>query len=292
MQLAIATRQPFSFDQTLTFMRRFPPCQAETILGDDHATAAITVAGRAHAFTLRRRGTGLVVEVADGLAEPVARELARRAAAFVGADDDLRALYAAAEDDAPFAPVVRELGGLHHVRFLGLEEIAVYCVMMQRAPLRMATRYKAKFLDRFGHRVEAGGRTLRAMPSLDELAVLEPADIAEAIGHRPKGERIAEVTRGVAAIGERFLREAPYAEARDALLAIPGVGPFSAGAILLRGLGRMEELPSLEMFERDGRAIYGRAWNPRAIERRYGDKIGYWSFYLKTAAARRAEAAA
>jgi DNA-3-methyladenine glycosylase II len=93
------------------------------------------------------------------------------------------------------------------------------------------------------------------------------------------------VIAGVADLGEAFLREAPYAEARDALLEIPGVGPFAAGAILLRGLGRMDELPSMEMFEREGRAIYKRAWAPKAIAQRYGEHIGYWSYYVKIAGA-------
>jgi len=31
---------------------------------------------------------------------------------------------------------------------------------------------------------------------------------------------------------------------------------------------------------------YGAAWNEEAIARRYGDQIGYWSFYVKTGAAR------
>jgi len=286
MKLAIDTRPPFSFDQTLAFIARFLPSQAETIITGDSLTGAITVDGRAHAFTLRlavrQRSSSLAADVASP-------EVARRAGEFIGAADDLRAFYGAAEGDAPFHALVRSLWGLHHVRFLGLEDIAVYSVMMQRAPIERATTYKRRFLDRFGHRVAVGGRTLRAMPSLAELAALEPDDIAAAIGHRPKAKRIAEVVRGVASLGETFLREAPYDEAKRALLAIPGVGPFSAGAILLRGLGRMDELPSVDMFEREGRAIYGRAWNPRAIQHRYGDQIGYWSFYLKTGAARLAD---
>jgi DNA-3-methyladenine glycosylase II len=279
MQHAIAVTEPFELAQTLTFLRRFLPSATETIVADDAVTAAITVDGRACAFTLRTRGTQLVAETPSA-------EVARRAADWIGAADDLRALYAAAAGDPPFAALVRVLHGLHQVRFLGLEDITAYSVMMQRASIARAVGYKRKFLERFGHRVEVGDRTLRAMPSLAELATLDGADIGAAIGHRPKGERIAEVARGVAAIGERYLREAPYEDAKRALLAIPGVGPFSAGAILLRGLGRTDELPSLEMFEDEGRAIYGRAWHPRAIAKRYGDQIGYWSFYLKTGAAR------
>jgi DNA-3-methyladenine glycosylase II len=282
MHHAIPTRQPFSFAHTLAFMRRFLPSQSSVAIDEDAVTAAITVGGRACAFTLRVRGRGLV-------ADAPTPEVARRAGELVSASDDVRPFYAAAEGDRPMHELVRSLWGLHHVRFLGLEEVAVYGVLMQRTPMKLAVRYKQRFLERFGHRVTHGGRVLLAMPSLDQLAALAPDEIVAAIGHRPKGERIAEVVRGVAAIGEDHLRRAPYAEARRALLEIRGIGPFSAGAILLRGLGRMDELPSLDMFEHDGRAIYGRTWSPRAITQRYGDQIGYWSFYLKIGAARSSE---
>ena len=88
-------------------------------------------------------------------------------------------------------------------------------------------------------------------------------------------------------LGEAFLTSAPYAEARDALCAIPGIGPFSAAAILLRGLGRMDDVPlAMKGFAEPARDVYGAAWDPRATVRRYGPALGYWSFYLKTGAAR------
>jgi DNA-3-methyladenine glycosylase II len=276
MKHTIPARQPFSFARSLTFMARFAPCATAVHLTDDAVTAAVAIAGRAEPFTLHAEGAGLRCDAASA-------EVARRAGEFVGADDDVGPLYAAAETDPPFLAIVKELRGLHQVRFLGLEDIVVYAVLMQRTPMAMATRYKRKFLERFGHPVEVGGVTVRAMPELGELARLEADAIADAIGHRPKSERIAVVARGVAAIGEAFLREAPYEDAKRALLAISGVGPFTAGAILLRGLGRMDDVPSVEMFEEPGRAIYGRAWNPAAIARRYGAHIGYWSYYLKVA---------
>ncbi len=283
MQLTIPTTQPFSFAQTLAFIRRFPPCQGDYLITDDALTAAVTIDGCAVPFTLRESAGELTVEVADaryGVA------IAARAAHFVGASDDLSELYAAARTDPPFAALVNELYGLHHVRFLTLEEIAVYCVMMQRTPIKLASRMKRKFFERFGLAVDVSGVTLRAMPELAELAKLEPAAIGEAIGHARKGELIANVVRGVAHIGETTLREAPYETARDALLEITGVGPFSAAAILLRGLGRMDELPAMRGFEEQARAVYGADYDEAAVRRRYGRQIGYWSFYLKTGAGR------
>jgi DNA-3-methyladenine glycosylase II len=290
MQLSIATKQPFSFAQALAFVRRFPPCQGEYVVSHDSLTAAVSVHGIARGFTLRPGlgdGAPLRIDLPRHVDGATQWALLARASDLVGAGDDVAALYAAAEGDPAFQPVIAELHGLHHVRFLTLEDIAVYCVLMQRTPIQIASLYKRRFLDRFGIPVEAGGATLRAMPELAELVELSADDVADAIGHRRKAELIVDVVRGVAAIGEAFLRDAPYAAARDALLDVPGVGPFSAAAILLRGLGRMDELPMMDRFEDDARAVYGSAYDAAAIAQRYGGQIGYWAYYIKTYASRR-----
>jgi DNA-3-methyladenine glycosylase II len=283
MTLTIAPRQPFSFVETLQFARSFPPLAAQVEVQDRDSSlaAALAIAGRAYAFVVRpTRGDRLAI---DTPAPPrVHAELARRVTDWLGADDHLEAFYTRAKGDPAMHAVIAAHRGLRHVRFLGgLAEIAVYSVLMQRTPVALATRYLQRFLASFGLPARAGDRELRAMPELPALAALAEPAIAEAIGHRSKAARIATVVREVAAIGEPFLREAPYANARDALLAIPGIGPFSAAAILLRGLGRMDELPCMDQFADHGRALYGRGWNPDSIVRSYGDQIGYWSFYLK-----------
>ena len=285
MRLSIAVKQPYSFAQTVAFLRRFPPCQGDYLITDDAITAAVSVRGIARAFTLRA-GNQLTIDVPRHIDADTQRALIARASDFIGAADDLSALYAAAEQDPPFRRIVEQLHGLHHVRFLTLEEIAVYCVFMQHTPIKLASLYKRRFLDAFGIPIDVGGATLRAMPEIDQLVELDEAHIAEAIGHPRKAAMVAGVVRGVAAIGEHFLRTAPYEAARDALLEVPGIGPFSAAAILLRGLGRMDEPPPVRNFETEARALYGRAYDADAIARRYGKQIGYWSFYVKTGVAR------
>lgn len=276
MNILLATTKPFSFDQTLTFVSRFPGCQAQACVGDGDLTGAFAAGGRGWAVTLRAsRGDVLAVLPAGAPAQ-----LAQRAADWIGAADDVEPLYERAAGDRPFRPIIAKLHGLHHVRFLGLEDIAVHSVLMQRQSPAQTARMKRTFLAALGHPAGA----LFAMPELDELAGLSAEQIEKAISHRAKAERIVSVVRGVARLGERFLRTAPYADAKRALLEIPGIGPFSATAILLRGLGRHDENPVLEMFADEGRAVYGGAWDERAIVRRYGDQIGYWTYYLKAGA--------
>jgi DNA-3-methyladenine glycosylase II len=233
-------------------------------------------------FTLSGAAGGLAIELDTDLSAAARDQLVAHATRFVSADDDVAAFYDAARTDKPFAKLVELLHGLHHVRFLTFPEIVVYSVMMQRAPITMAAALKRKFLAAFGKPIDVRGQMLRAMPGLDEVAELSVPQIARAIGNRGKAERIVDVIRGVRAIGEGTLRTAPYGEARDALLAIKGLGPFSASAILLRGLGRMDELPWLPRFAQIARSLYGSSVDEAAIKRRYGCHIGYWSFYLMT----------
>src|SRR6266508_4138566 len=76
-------------------------------------------------------------------------------------------------------------------------------------------------------------------------------------------------------------RAAPYAEVEDWLRAIKGLGAWSATFVLLRGLGRMDQLPVGEA--RLGEAVakvYGRALldtELAAIAERYGAYRGYWA---------------
>src|ERR1700689_2688881 len=98
-QLTIA--RPFSFDHSLQFIRRFQPCADEVIAESDRVTAAISIAGPAHAFTGRPAGDTVVVDIDDQESRAVRSELVRRAGAFLGVEDDLGPFYAAAAGDPP-----------------------------------------------------------------------------------------------------------------------------------------------------------------------------------------------
>src|ERR1043165_2234276 len=125
MRLSLPGQPPYPLPPTVPFPRRFPPCQGDYLITDDAITAAVSVRGIARAFTLRA-GNQLTIDLPRHADAATQRALIARATDFIGASDDLTALYAAAQNDPPFAKVVKQLHGLHHVRFLTLEEIAVY----------------------------------------------------------------------------------------------------------------------------------------------------------------------
>src|SRR5262245_23585048 len=154
MKLPLPVAEPFSLAQSIAFLRRFPPCRADYILDDDAITAAVSIGGTPYVFTIRG-DREVAIEVPDAAPASIRTAVVARAAHFIGADDDLSELYRRAEGDPPFRALVAQLHGLHHVRFLTLEEIAVYCVMMQRTPIALAARLKRRFVERFGQRIDS-----------------------------------------------------------------------------------------------------------------------------------------
>ena len=85
----------------------------------------------------------------------------------------------------------------------------------------------------------------------------------------------------------------PTAELGAWLQALPGIGPWSAGFILLRGFGRADAplpLGATETSDREllqaGRAAHGTGLTPTDLERiaeRYGAHRGSWGHYLRVA---------
>src|SRR5438067_1716241 len=116
-----------------------------------------------------------------------------------------------------------------------------------------------------------------------KLSALSTADLSGFAGNPARAARVAEVVAGVAALDEEWLRTAPYAEARDALLHVRGVGTFTAHALLLRVLGRSDDTP-LEMAQFTGvaEAVYGAdPPSPQELREWYGPYVGWWAYLCR-----------
>ena len=282
----IAVRPPFDFRHTLAFVQSFPPCANDLVVDGDAVIGALSIDGAGVGFRIAPAGGHLALAVEGATTDAQVREAARLCALFVSADDDLGDFYARAAGDAPpYRALVERLHGLPHVRFLTLAEITAYAVLMQRTPIHLAAAQKAKLAHAFGRPARFGAHALVAFPSMDELAAVREGELARVLRHPEKARRITDAIAAVAGHGEDWLRRAPYADAFAALTAIRGIGAFSAQAILLRGLGRMDALdPDGPAFARAARDVYGPTWSSAATLARYAHTIGYWSYYLRVGA--------
>lgn len=291
---------PFSLSASLAAMSGFRPCA-----GDQAVRADRVRKGFAHPDDPR---AAVVVEVSPApggvhvgvyaerpLSGPGAQQLERGVRAWLSLDDDLRPLLALAAGDPPVAELLRLVAGLHQVRFSSLAEGAAYFALTQRSTQWFATARKARIASELGRRIVFEGESYVAFPGLPELAALGPDGLFAFAGNAQRAVRLAEVLAGVAGLDESALRSAPYGEARSMLLGVRGVGAFTANAILLRVLGRPDDVP-LEMaqFAAVTAEIYGPAAAPSAavLRERYGPYVGWWAYLCRTALGVRAQRAA
>lgn len=284
--VVLSATEPYSFDLSLRALAGFAPCSADHQIVDGHVRKALLLGDEA-----------VVVDVSPGLAltvyaarPPDAEQLAavhRDVSRWLSLDDDLSGFLDAADRDPAMGPLLRVARGLHQVRFASLAEGAVYVTLTQRSTQWFATARKRRLMAERGPRLTVDGVDYAAFPSAATITALSDDELIGYAGNRQRAERVRGVAAGVAALDEEWLRTGPYEEVRRALLAVPGIGDFTAHALLLRVLGRPDDAP-LEMaqFESAARAVYGDpAPSPAELRDHYGPWIGWWAYYARTASA-------
>lgn len=286
---------PFSFELSRRALAGFTPCSADHELVDGRVRRAFTVpaaSGAERAVVVEvaearapASGVALTVFAAGPLDAAQVRAVERAVVQWLSLDDDMRGFLAVAATDPPMAALLRVAQGLHHVRFSSLAEGAVYFTLTQRSTQWFATARKRRIAAERGSTVILDGSAFTAFPTLATLSRLTDAEMLGYAGNRHRAERLRSVIAGVAALDETWLRTAPYDEARQALLSVPGVGAFTAHAILLRALGRPDDAPvEMAQFTLAAQALYGDPPpRPAEIRARYTPWVGWWAYLVRTA---------
>ena len=190
---------------------------------------------------------------ARGLVD-AAREQARR---ILSLDVDGRGFPALAERDPVVAALQARYPGLRPVLFLSPYEAAAWAIISQRIRITQAARIKAELARAHGESVAFRDGTLAAFPAPPRLAALEP-------GQRGLSDRKTAQLRalGHAALAgsldaDRLRRQAREDALRE-LQRLPGVGPFAAELVLIRGAGEPDYFPAHERrLEQAIRSAYG-----------------------------------
>ena len=160
-------------------------------------------------------------------------------------------------------------------------------MLTQRNPIPIAKTIKQALSERYGASLEVAGQRYWAFPNAARLAEADPAELLELTRNQRRAEYLRAVATAFSGADELWLRAAPYAEVEAWLRDIKGLGAWSAVFVMLRGLGRLEQLPVGEA--RLGEAasrVYGCALSDAelvAIADRYGAWKGYWAHYLRVA---------
>lgn len=229
---------------------------------------ADTLAG-GQAFRWRREGTAWAGEIAGRAAriDPVAggidvrvfpQDRARAVASFFRLDDDYESQLARLAEDTALAPSIEAYRGLRLLRQDPWVALASFIVSANNNVLRIEG-----ILDRLareaGETVEAPWGEATLFPDAPRVAALGIARL-RAMGCGYRAPFLDATARAVAGgLDLARLRRAPLADAREALLDLPGVGPKVADCVLVFALDHTEAFPVDRHVARSVRRLWPRA---------------------------------
>ena len=165
---------------------------------------------------------------------------------ILGGDIPLAEFYATAREDPVLAPLVKQLYGLHVSQTPTVFEAFVQSIFSQQIATNVARIIGSLLLDRYASTMTHNGHTYYAFPT---PASLLPDGIPGLRGIKlsnRKAEYILDVATAMVdgSLDLEGLRLLTDEEATKRLLALRGVGPWTAHWLLLRALGRMDAFPA------------------------------------------------
>jgi 3-methyladenine DNA glycosylase/8-oxoguanine DNA glycosylase len=220
---------------------------------------------------------GVRVEPLDGGIELVVRKL-------LGAEFDLAAFYGWAETaDEVLARISSALRGFRPPLAPDPFETLVTSITAQQVSLRAAFAIRNRMLLRFGERAEHAV----AFPSRGRLATARPEELVGLGLSRRKIDYVVAVAR--ADLDLDALAALPDKEVKVRLIALPGIGEWTADWFLARHLARPEAWPAGDLGLRKAVAAFYRGGRDvsteevRVIGARFAPFQNLTAHYLLTA---------
>lgn len=196
------------------------------------------------------------------------------AARWFGTGDDLAAVAAALETDALLGPLLRDRPHLRVPGHVDPFEVATQTVLGQQVSLAAARTFTGRLAAALGTARDDG---LTLFPDAEAVAAVDPDELQATLRvTRARARTLVALARACAdglalrPETEPADRVADAARTRTALLALPGIGPWTADYLALRALGDRDAFPAGDLVLRkamgieDARRAAARAvaWSP------------------------------
>ncbi|MGO8769983.1 AlkA N-terminal domain-containing protein [Mycobacterium sp.] len=157
-------------------------------------------------------------------------------------DADPAAVVDALSGDRELGPVVKKAPGQRIPRTVDEAELAVRAVLGQQVSTKAACTHAGRLVAAYGQPIDdpEGGLT-HTFPSVEQLAEIDPVHLAV-----PKARQrtLSGLVAGLADGSMALDAGSDWERARRQLLALPGIGPWTAEVIAMRGLGDPDAFPA------------------------------------------------
>jgi DNA-3-methyladenine glycosylase II len=256
----IEVRPPFRLDLTVWALRRRPHNTIDAWDGTTY-TRTFVADGTAVEAVVRQDDTGdsertrLCVEVrrrGNCPSEAGVAEVRCTIERMLGLHVDITGFYKLAVSDERLAGMARRFIGVRPPRFASVFEALVNAVACQQLSLTVGIHLLDRLAAVYGPAVTLRGAT-PGFPIPERLAAAEPSQLRRLGFSLAKARTLVLLARQVASgtLDLDALALADDERATAALVALPGIGRWSAEYVLLRGLGRIGVLPGDDVGARN-----------------------------------------
>ncbi|OBI00540.1 DNA-3-methyladenine glycosylase 2 family protein [Mycobacterium sp. E2733] len=187
-------------------------------------------------------------------------------------DADPEAVDEALAGDPYLAAVVAKAPGQRIPRTVDEAELAVRAVLGQQVSTKAARAHAGRLVAAYGEPVaDPDGGLTHTFPSVEQLAEIDPVQLAVP---KTRQRTLNALVAGLADGSIVLDSGSDWEAARRQLLDVPGVGPWTAEVIAMRGLGDPDAFPATDLGLRlaakqlglpiDERALVGHGvrWRP------------------------------
>lgn len=224
-------------------------------VGEDTFSRAVRLNGRLMALRVVSAQTPERIEqprlrvavIGEEAAEsdlPAAVALARH---VFSTDDDVAGFVAMAATDPVFHQVVQRYIGLRPVLIADPFEALVWAIIGQQINIGFAGTLKRRLVERFGSVLQAEGESLPVFPTPATLAALEhERDLLPIQFSRQKSRYVIELAQRVldSSLDLTAVSRLDPEAAIATLVAVPGIGRWTAEYCLMRAFGQRDVMPA------------------------------------------------
>jgi AraC family transcriptional regulator of adaptative response / DNA-3-methyladenine glycosylase II len=191
-------------------------------------------------------------------------------------DADPEAIVDVLESDPDLRPLVAKAPGQRIPRTVDEAELAIRVVLGQQVSTKAARTHAGRLVAAYGRPIsDPDGGLTHTFPSVVELAGMDPAHFAVPAARRRSLMALIQALAG----GDVVLDAGcDWGRARAQLLELPGIGPWTAEIIAMRGFGDPDAFPAGDLGVRAAAAQLGLPTDQRALTE-YAARWRPWRSY-------------
>ncbi len=249
MKLHPAPRAPFHLEATVRVLQRRPANRVEKWHHGHYRRLFATDAGLVlvdvdNAGTIAKPNLDWRV-LAGAPDDATVDWLDRTISRTLGVDIDPAPLARLTQSEAALTANARALTGMRPPRFAGWFEAFGNVIPFQQVSLEAGIAIVGRFIERFGESLAFDEQRYFTFPDPARVAEARVEALRDCGLSRTKADALMTLADAIAsgALSREHIEGLATAEALAALCEWRGIGPWSAGLALLRGLGRLDVFP-------------------------------------------------